>query len=76
MPTVILLDVSLSMSRIVPISDSTEEWQRRHLAFRGISLLLDQITAGNKMEFVSLVSKHPKIGVTNALFRDTVTLQD
>ncbi|KAK7115448.1 integrator complex subunit 14-like [Littorina saxatilis] len=55
MPTVIVLDVSLSMSRPVPMADSSEEYQRRHLAVHGINTLLDFIAANAKLEFTSLV---------------------
>ncbi|XP_064619116.1 integrator complex subunit 14-like [Lineus longissimus] len=55
MPTIILLDVSLSMSRIVPMPESTEEYQRRHLAVHGLNSLLDYIAQNNKLEFCSLV---------------------
>lgn len=56
MPTVIALDVSLSMSRPVVLTDTTEEYQRRHLAIHGINIFLDYLTANYKLEFVSLVS--------------------
>lgn len=55
MPTVIALDVSLSMSRPVSMADSSEEYQRRHLAVHGINTLLDFISINAKMEFTSLV---------------------
>ena len=56
MPTIVLLDTSLSMTRPVSTSDNTEEYQRRHLAIRGISAFLDHLTVNAKLEFVSLVS--------------------
>lgn len=56
MPTVIALDVSLSMSRPVMLSDTPEEYQRRHLAVHGINTYLDYLSANYKLEFVSLVS--------------------
>jgi len=59
MPTVLLLDVSLSMSRTVlgaalssPVVDANTY---RHLAVHGINSLLDYLTTNNKLEFVSLV---------------------
>ncbi|KAK6179916.1 hypothetical protein SNE40_012164 [Patella caerulea] len=54
MPTVIALDVSLSMSRLVK-TEGSEEYDKRHLAIHGINTLLDQINAHSKLEFVSLV---------------------
>ncbi|CAL1538840.1 unnamed protein product [Lymnaea stagnalis] len=56
MPTVIALDVSLSMSRPVVLSDIPEEYQRRHLAVHGINTYLDYLSANYKLEFVSLVA--------------------
>ena len=58
MPTVILLDVSLSMTRPVAVPDCTEEYQRRHLAIHGVNALLDYCSIHTKLEFVSLVSCH------------------
>ncbi|CAH1795763.1 unnamed protein product [Owenia fusiformis] len=55
MPTIILLDVSLSMTRPVNIPDTNEEYQRRHLAIQGINTLLDHITTHSKLEFISLM---------------------
>ncbi|XP_041364746.1 integrator complex subunit 14-like [Gigantopelta aegis] len=55
MPTVIALDVSLSMSRPVLIPDCSEEYERRHLAVNGINSLLDFMTQNCKLEFFSLV---------------------
>ncbi len=55
MPTVILLDVSLSMSRPVSTGESTEEFQRRHLAIHGINKFLDHLSSHAKQEFVALV---------------------
>ena len=56
MPTIVLLDTSLSMTRPVSTTDNTEEYQRRHLAIHGISAFLDHLTVNAKLEFVSLVS--------------------
>ncbi|KAK0051696.1 von Willebrand factor A domain-containing protein 9 [Biomphalaria pfeifferi] len=56
MPTIIALDVSLSMSRSVLLPDSTEEYQRRHIAIHGINTFLDYLSANYKLEFVSLIA--------------------
>lgn len=56
MPTVIALDVSLSMSQPVVLPDVTEEYQRKHLANHGINAFLDYLGSFYKLEFVSLVS--------------------
>ncbi|XP_011144333.1 integrator complex subunit 14 isoform X2 [Harpegnathos saltator] len=60
MPTVIALDVSLSMRRIVlsnGMNDGlpTEQSTRHHLAIHGISALLHYLQVNSKLEFVSLI---------------------
>ena len=56
MPTLILLDVSLSMCRPVSSTDeSSDEYQRLNLGIHGINTLLDYCAAKNKQEFISLV---------------------
>ena len=64
MPTVILLDVSLSMSRPVGgdtpgqnnDDDVVEVMLRKNLAAQGCNLLLDHFAQHCKLEFSSLVS--------------------
>ncbi|KAJ8925819.1 hypothetical protein NQ315_009669 [Exocentrus adspersus] len=53
MPTVILLDVSLSMTRPVQLSDGTESI-RKQLAEIGINAFLDHLSVHSKLEFISL----------------------
>jgi hypothetical protein len=65
MPTVILLDSSLSMSRLatpnpnpnspIELSSSGEEMELRHLAAFGITHLLQQIESNCKLEYVALI---------------------
>jgi len=59
MPTVLLLDVSLSMSRTVPgavVSSPVADTNTyRSLAVHGINSMLDYLAANNKLEFISLV---------------------
>lgn len=56
MPTVILLDVSLSMSRILPVLDAPNESSSiKDLAVSGLLTFLDHITAQCKLEFASLM---------------------
>ena len=57
MPTVLLLDVSLSMSQPVTMADCSEEYQLRHLAVHGLNTLLDLSAEHSKLEFFSLVSE-------------------
>ena len=56
MPTVILLDVSLSMSRRIPEAGAKKsETQLLHLAQNGIHYFLDELAERSKLEFTSLV---------------------
>lgn len=55
MPTVIALDVSLSMSRPVTGTECPEEYQRRNLAIHGINTLLDFMSTNCRLELTSLV---------------------
>lgn len=56
MPTVILMDVSLSMSRPVPTSDTTETHTRHTIATAAVNTFLDYLTIHAKLEYVALVS--------------------
>ncbi|KAJ2946370.1 hypothetical protein O0L34_g12408 [Tuta absoluta] len=56
MPTVILLDVSLSMTRPVPTSDATESINRLTISSAAINTFLDYLTVHAKLEYVALVS--------------------
>jgi hypothetical protein len=55
MPTVIALDVSLSMTRYVPNQPNDESLTYHQLAVQGINNLLDYLSKNAKLEFVSLV---------------------
>ncbi|KAJ8960172.1 hypothetical protein NQ318_003895 [Aromia moschata] len=54
MPTVILLDVSLSMTRPVQLNDGSETI-RKQLAEIGINAFLDHLSVHSKLEFISLL---------------------
>ncbi|CAG5017763.1 unnamed protein product [Parnassius apollo] len=56
MPTAILLDISLSMSRPIPIPDSTENITRLTLASAAINTFLDYLSVHAKLEYVALVT--------------------
>lgn len=63
MPTVIALDVSLSMRRPVTVgsvgssdNSQSEQLTRHHLAIHGINALLHYLQTNSKLEFVSLVN--------------------
>lgn len=55
MPTVIVLDTSLSMCRPVPMADVAESFQFRNLAVHGLTHLLDYMITNCKLEFAALV---------------------
>ncbi|CAH0405992.1 unnamed protein product [Chilo suppressalis] len=55
MPTVILLDVSLSMTRPVPSTDSSENHNRLTISATAISAFLDYLSIHAKLEYVALV---------------------
>lgn len=56
MPTVILLDVSLSMSRPIPSSDTTETQTRLTIATAAINTFLDYLLVHAKLEYVALMT--------------------
>lgn len=56
MPTVILLDVSLSMTRPVQIGEGFETITRKQLAEIGINAFLDHLSIHSKLEFISLMA--------------------
>ncbi|XP_048523797.1 integrator complex subunit 14 [Dendroctonus ponderosae] len=55
MPTVILLDLSLSMTRPVILGDGTET-TRKQLAVNGINAFLDHLGIHSKLEFIALMA--------------------
>jgi hypothetical protein len=55
MPTVILFDLSLSMSRTVALSDSHELFTLQNLANYGLIGLLDHMSTANRLEHVCLM---------------------
>lgn len=62
MPTIIALDVSLSMTRAVPVAATNgtndENITYSQLAIQGINEFLNYLTKNSKLEHVSLVSIH------------------
>lgn len=55
MPTVLALDVSLSMCRPIKELGNGDEYSRKSLAIHGLSTLLNHFTANCRLEFTSLV---------------------
>lgn len=68
MPTVVVMDVSLSMTRPVSIEGS-EEYQRKHLAAHGLTMLLEHMATNYKLEFTALVVFSSLLGVDGSLHR-------
>lgn len=56
MPTIIALDVSLSMTRAVPATSNEENLTYHQLAVQGINQFLNYLTTTSKLEYISLVS--------------------
>ncbi|XP_059049229.1 integrator complex subunit 14 isoform X2 [Achroia grisella] len=70
MPTVLLLDISLSMSRPVPTSDSTENHTRLTIASSAINTFLDYLSVHAKLEYVALVTYSSLYEVSVPFTRD------
>ncbi|KAF4526527.1 hypothetical protein B566_EDAN005894 [Ephemera danica] len=56
MPTIIVIDVSLSMTRPVPIADSTDTITRQQLGVQGLGVLLNHLHSHSRLEFVALIA--------------------
>uniref|UniRef100_A0A1B6BY33 Integrator complex subunit 14 n=1 Tax=Clastoptera arizonana TaxID=38151 RepID=A0A1B6BY33_9HEMI len=70
MPTVILLDNSLSMAQPVLLPESGESTTHLQLAIHGINGLLDYLTHYCKLEFVSLLTFSSMYEVISPFTRD------
>ncbi|XP_013781379.1 integrator complex subunit 14-like [Limulus polyphemus] len=70
MPTVLLLDVSLSMCRPVLQPDIAEPYQLRNLAVHGLNSLLDFINQHCKLEFCSLIIFSSSCEILSPFTRD------
>uniref|UniRef100_A0A672J6T9 Integrator complex subunit 14 n=1 Tax=Salarias fasciatus TaxID=181472 RepID=A0A672J6T9_SALFA len=55
MPTVVLMDVSLSMTRPVCL-DGSEEFQRKNLAVHGLNMLFEHMASNYRLEFTALMA--------------------
>ncbi|XP_075982470.1 integrator complex subunit 14 [Anticarsia gemmatalis] len=75
MPTVLLLDVSLSMSRPVPTSDTTDTHTRFTIATTAINTFLDYLSVHSKLEYVALVSFSSTCEVAVPFTRDFDTIR-
>ncbi|KAG8287220.1 snRNA metabolic process [Homalodisca vitripennis] len=70
MPTVVVLDVSLSMSLPVAVPDSTETFTSLQLAVHGINSLLDYLAIYSKLEFVALMTYSSSYDIVSPFTRD------
>ncbi|XP_054278124.1 integrator complex subunit 14-like isoform X1 [Macrosteles quadrilineatus] len=75
MPTVIVLDVSLSMSLPVTVPDSNETFTSLQLAIHGINSLLDYLSLYSKLEFVALMTYSSSYEVLSTFTRDFEVLK-
>uniref|UniRef100_A0A8C1M6S9 Integrator complex subunit 14 n=1 Tax=Cyprinus carpio TaxID=7962 RepID=A0A8C1M6S9_CYPCA len=75
MPTAVLLDSSLSMTRPVSVEGS-EEFQRKNLAVHGLTMLFEHMATNYRLEFTSLVSFSSLWEVLVPFTRDYNTLQE
>lgn len=57
MPTIIALDISLSMTRFVPGASNQDSLTYHQLAVQGINQFLNYLSKNSKLEYISLVSK-------------------
>ncbi|KAK2848065.1 hypothetical protein Q7C36_009747 [Tachysurus vachellii] len=75
MPTVVLMDVSLSMTRPVSL-EGTEEFQRKNLAVHGLTMLFEHMATNYKLEFTALVAFSSLWELMVPFTRDYNTLQE
>ncbi|XP_063304845.1 integrator complex subunit 14 [Pelobates fuscus] len=75
MPTVVVMDVSLSMTRPVPV-EGTEDFQRKHLASHGLTMLFEHMATNYKLEFTALVVFSSLWELMVPFTRDYNTLQE
>lgn len=75
MPTVVLMDVSLSMTRPVSLEGS-EEFQRKNLAVHGLTMLFEHMATSYRLEFTSLVAFSSLWELLVPFTRDYNTLQE
>lgn len=74
MPTVVLMDSSLSMTRPVSVEGS-EEFQRKNLAVHGLTMLFEHMATNYRMEFTSFVAFSSLWELLVPFTRDYNTLQ-
>ncbi|MEQ2170682.1 Integrator complex subunit 14 [Goodea atripinnis] len=75
MPTVVLMDVSLSMTRPVSL-DGSEEFQRKNLAVHGLNMLFEHMASNYRLEFTALMAFSSLWELLVPFTRDYNALQD
>ncbi|KAG5839540.1 hypothetical protein ANANG_G00206040 [Anguilla anguilla] len=75
MPTVVLMDASLSMTRPVALEGS-EEFQRKNLAIHGLTMLFEHMATNYRLEFTALLAFSSLWEVMVPFTRDYNTLQE
>ncbi|XP_028921339.1 integrator complex subunit 14 isoform X2 [Ornithorhynchus anatinus] len=75
MPTVVVMDVSLSMTRPVT-AEGSEDYQRKHLAVHGLTMLFEHMATNYKLEFTALVVFSSLWELMVPFTRDYNTLQE
>ncbi|XP_051513070.1 integrator complex subunit 14-like isoform X2 [Myxocyprinus asiaticus] len=75
MPTVVLMDSSLSMTRPVSVEGS-EEFQRKNLAVHGLTMLFEHMATNYRLEFTALVAFSSLWELLVPFTRDYNTLQE
>ncbi|XP_069692439.1 integrator complex subunit 14 [Periplaneta americana] len=75
MPTVIVIDVSLSMTRPVILPETGETHNRQHLAVCGVNTLLDYLSVHSKLEFVALIAFSSLYEIVSPFTRDLDSLK-
>uniref|UniRef100_A0AAR2JML7 Integrator complex subunit 14 n=1 Tax=Pygocentrus nattereri TaxID=42514 RepID=A0AAR2JML7_PYGNA len=75
MPTVVLMDASLSMTRPVSLEGS-EEFQRKNLAVHGLTMLFEHMATNYRLEFTALVVFSSLWELMVPFTRDYNTLQE
>uniref|UniRef100_A0A3P8ZE18 Integrator complex subunit 14 n=1 Tax=Esox lucius TaxID=8010 RepID=A0A3P8ZE18_ESOLU len=76
MPTVVLMDASLSMTRPVSLDQGSEELQRKNLAVAGLTMLFEHMASNYRLEFTSLVAFSSLWELLVPFTRDYNTLQE
>uniref|UniRef100_A0A8C4Q4C6 Integrator complex subunit 14 n=1 Tax=Eptatretus burgeri TaxID=7764 RepID=A0A8C4Q4C6_EPTBU len=75
MPTVVLLDTSLSMARPI-CGEAADEVQRKHLAAHGLGILFEHLSSQYRLEFTALAAFSSACKLLVPFTRDCNVLQE